>query len=221
MGKIAQLHNFSCSFERLLSMFQSSVVVALVVKNVGGSESSEESCCYLQLFRLVELVFLTVGGIWESSPFLEGNRYPLSPGPLYWMFMCIAVFFFLSRESRRKTPVAVALKENERLFGDSALGMVRVHLASYASCSSCTQEGVFPQLGPSWEISKLRGSFISCPVLAFLPPWCFAGFLYLLFVYQACVPKYHPSCSPCRLGEVCLTAGRTNKCSWVISSFFL
>ncbi|NWR67363.1 HYOU1 protein, partial [Bucorvus abyssinicus] len=27
------------------------------------------------------------------------------------------------RESRRKTPVAVALKENERLFGDSALGM--------------------------------------------------------------------------------------------------
>lgn len=45
--------------------------------------------------------------------------------------------------------MAVALKENERLFGDSALGMVRVHLASYASCSSCTQEGVFPQLGPS------------------------------------------------------------------------
>lgn len=61
----------------------------------------------------------------------------------------LLVFFFLSRESRRKTPVAVALKENERLFGDSALGMVRVHLASYASCSSCTQEGVFPQLGPS------------------------------------------------------------------------
>ncbi|KGL82593.1 Hypoxia up-regulated protein 1, partial [Tinamus guttatus] len=27
------------------------------------------------------------------------------------------------RESRRKTPVAVSLKENERLFGDSALGM--------------------------------------------------------------------------------------------------
>ncbi|MEE6526745.1 hypothetical protein FKM82_027557, partial [Ascaphus truei] len=26
-------------------------------------------------------------------------------------------------ESRRKTPVAVALKENERLFGDNALGM--------------------------------------------------------------------------------------------------
>lgn len=32
----------------------------------------------------------------------------------------------LLRESRRKTPVAVSLKENERLFGDSALGMVRV-----------------------------------------------------------------------------------------------
>uniref|UniRef100_A0A8C2TNR6 Hypoxia up-regulated protein 1 n=1 Tax=Coturnix japonica TaxID=93934 RepID=A0A8C2TNR6_COTJA len=30
---------------------------------------------------------------------------------------------FLYRESRRKTPVAVALKENERLFGDSAVGM--------------------------------------------------------------------------------------------------
>ncbi|XP_044312227.1 hypoxia up-regulated protein 1 isoform X2 [Varanus komodoensis] len=29
----------------------------------------------------------------------------------------------LNRESRRKTPVAVVLKENERLFGDSALGM--------------------------------------------------------------------------------------------------
>nr|XP_055064257.1 hypoxia up-regulated protein 1 [Misgurnus anguillicaudatus] len=29
----------------------------------------------------------------------------------------------LNKESRRKTPVAVCLKENERLFGDSALGM--------------------------------------------------------------------------------------------------
>ncbi|XP_075460319.1 hypoxia up-regulated protein 1 isoform X2 [Ascaphus truei] len=29
----------------------------------------------------------------------------------------------LNKESRRKTPVAVALKENERLFGDNALGM--------------------------------------------------------------------------------------------------
>ncbi|NP_001263615.1 hypoxia up-regulated protein 1 isoform 2 precursor [Xenopus tropicalis] len=29
----------------------------------------------------------------------------------------------LNKESRRKTPVAIALKENERLFGDSALGM--------------------------------------------------------------------------------------------------
>lgn len=34
----------------------------------------------------------------------------------------------LHRESRRKTPVAVALKENERLFGDSALGMVSSQL---------------------------------------------------------------------------------------------
>ena len=32
------------------------------------------------------------------------------------------VFFF--RESRRKTPTAVCLKENERLFGDGALGVV-------------------------------------------------------------------------------------------------
>ncbi|XP_018081336.1 hypoxia up-regulated protein 1-like isoform X2 [Xenopus laevis] len=29
----------------------------------------------------------------------------------------------LNKESRRKTPVAIALKENERLFGDNALGM--------------------------------------------------------------------------------------------------
>lgn len=28
------------------------------------------------------------------------------------------------RESRRKTPTAVCLKENERLFGDGALGVV-------------------------------------------------------------------------------------------------
>lgn len=34
------------------------------------------------------------------------------------------VFFPVFRESRRKTPTAVCLKENERLFGDSALGMV-------------------------------------------------------------------------------------------------
>uniref|UniRef100_A0A8C7CST2 Hypoxia up-regulated protein 1 n=1 Tax=Oncorhynchus kisutch TaxID=8019 RepID=A0A8C7CST2_ONCKI len=31
----------------------------------------------------------------------------------------------LNKESRRKTPIAVCLKENERLFGDSALGVVR------------------------------------------------------------------------------------------------
>uniref|UniRef100_A0A8C1IXH8 Hypoxia up-regulated protein 1 n=1 Tax=Cyprinus carpio TaxID=7962 RepID=A0A8C1IXH8_CYPCA len=31
----------------------------------------------------------------------------------------------LNKESRRKTPVAVCLKENERLFGDSALGAVK------------------------------------------------------------------------------------------------
>uniref|UniRef100_A0AAR2LEE0 Hypoxia up-regulated protein 1 n=1 Tax=Pygocentrus nattereri TaxID=42514 RepID=A0AAR2LEE0_PYGNA len=31
----------------------------------------------------------------------------------------------LNKESRRKTPVAVCLKENERLFGDSALGSVK------------------------------------------------------------------------------------------------
>ncbi|XP_025049816.1 hypoxia up-regulated protein 1 [Alligator sinensis] len=33
----------------------------------------------------------------------------------------------LNKESRRKTPVTVALKENERLFGDSALGMSIKH----------------------------------------------------------------------------------------------
>lgn len=33
--------------------------------------------------------------------------------------------FLHFRESRRKTPTAVCLKENERLFGDGALGVVR------------------------------------------------------------------------------------------------
>lgn len=37
------------------------------------------------------------------------------------LFVC-SVFLF--RESRRKTPVAVCLKENERLFEDSAMGVV-------------------------------------------------------------------------------------------------
>lgn len=35
----------------------------------------------------------------------------------------MSIIFFL-RESRRKTPAAVCLKENERLFGDNALGVV-------------------------------------------------------------------------------------------------
>lgn len=35
----------------------------------------------------------------------------------------ISVSLFL-RESRRKTPVTVTLKENERFFGDSAASMV-------------------------------------------------------------------------------------------------
>lgn len=35
----------------------------------------------------------------------------------------MSVFAYF-RESRRKTPVAVCLKENERLFGDSAIGVV-------------------------------------------------------------------------------------------------
>lgn len=38
------------------------------------------------------------------------------------------ITMFLFRESRRKTPAVVCLKENERLFGDSALGVVRVFL---------------------------------------------------------------------------------------------
>ncbi|XP_076017300.1 hypoxia up-regulated protein 1 isoform X2 [Genypterus blacodes] len=45
-----------------------------------------------------------------------------------WMKMAIVkpgvpMEIVLNRESRRKTPVAVCLKENERLFGDSALGV--------------------------------------------------------------------------------------------------
>lgn len=39
-------------------------------------------------------------------------------------FNSVSVFLTL-RESRRKTPTTVCLKENERLFGDGALGMVR------------------------------------------------------------------------------------------------
>lgn len=35
------------------------------------------------------------------------------------------LFSAFSRESRRKTATAVCLKDNERLFGDSALGVVR------------------------------------------------------------------------------------------------
>lgn len=34
------------------------------------------------------------------------------------------LMMFLLRESRRKTPVTVTLKENERFLGDSAAGMV-------------------------------------------------------------------------------------------------
>uniref|UniRef100_A0A674N818 Hypoxia up-regulated protein 1 n=1 Tax=Takifugu rubripes TaxID=31033 RepID=A0A674N818_TAKRU len=45
-----------------------------------------------------------------------------------WMKMAIVkpgvpMEIVLNKESRRKTPTAVCLKENERLFGDSALGM--------------------------------------------------------------------------------------------------
>lgn len=36
----------------------------------------------------------------------------------------LMLFFFFFRESRRKTPVTVTLKENERFLGDSAAGMV-------------------------------------------------------------------------------------------------
>lgn len=39
--------------------------------------------------------------------------------------------------------MAVALKENERLFGDSALGMVRILVTYYASCNSHAQNACF------------------------------------------------------------------------------
>uniref|UniRef100_A0A8C9VDY9 Hypoxia up-regulated protein 1 n=1 Tax=Scleropages formosus TaxID=113540 RepID=A0A8C9VDY9_SCLFO len=47
-----------------------------------------------------------------------------------WMKMAIVkpgvpMEIVLNKESRRKTPVAVCLKENERLFGDGALGSVK------------------------------------------------------------------------------------------------
>lgn len=40
----------------------------------------------------------------------------------------IVCIVFSIRESRRKTPTVVCLKENERLFGDSAMGVVRLLL---------------------------------------------------------------------------------------------
>uniref|UniRef100_A0A8C6YTV6 Hypoxia up-regulated protein 1 n=1 Tax=Nothoprocta perdicaria TaxID=30464 RepID=A0A8C6YTV6_NOTPE len=57
----------------------------------------------------------------------EGAHLPpmLSVGNSLLMPNHVSCFvpLFLHRESRRKTPVAVSLKEDERLFGDSALGM--------------------------------------------------------------------------------------------------
>lgn len=54
------------------------------------------------------------------SPCMSGHESKCLPPPP--QRLSVKPPFF--RESRRKTPVSVALKENERFFGDSAVGMV-------------------------------------------------------------------------------------------------
>jgi len=41
------------------------------------------------------------------------------------------VFFFLNRESRRKTPVIVAIKGKDREFGEAAISRVRLIYISF------------------------------------------------------------------------------------------
>lgn len=49
----------------------------------------------------------------------------------FLLFFCCCFFCSSFRESRRKTPVAICLKENERLFGDSAMGVVSAFSDSF------------------------------------------------------------------------------------------
>uniref|UniRef100_A0A3Q2FCG5 Hypoxia up-regulated protein 1 n=1 Tax=Cyprinodon variegatus TaxID=28743 RepID=A0A3Q2FCG5_CYPVA len=58
-----------------------------------------------------------------------------------WMKMAIVkpgvpMEIVLNRESRRKTPAVVCLKDNERLFGDSALGSVKIPKTVYRHLQS-------------------------------------------------------------------------------------
>lgn len=65
------------------------------------------------------------------------------------------------RESRRKTPVTVTLKENERFFGDSAAGMVRQQPPSQSSrprvfpCASLSVKSEAVVLGPGTNAAHL------------------------------------------------------------------
>lgn len=109
--------------------------------NTGWYESSEGKCCYCSPSEEGSLAFLSAGGI--PGPSLGHSETETRPffttDSVLNCFDCF-IPLFLCRESRRKTPVAVSLKENERLFGDSALGMVRVLVSHRAICSSCTQK---------------------------------------------------------------------------------
>uniref|UniRef100_A0A8C4UE75 Hypoxia up-regulated protein 1 n=1 Tax=Falco tinnunculus TaxID=100819 RepID=A0A8C4UE75_FALTI len=69
---------------------------------------TEGLCCFARAAEPVAVMSVDVGS--ESMKIAI-----VKPG--------VPMEIVLNKESRRKTPVAISLKENERLFGDSALGM--------------------------------------------------------------------------------------------------
>ncbi|KAM9348297.1 hypoxia up-regulated protein 1 [Symphorus nematophorus] len=92
-----------------------------------------------------------------------------------WMKMAIVkpgvpMEIVLNKESRRKTPTAVCLKENERLFGDSALGVsvknpktVYRHLQSLLGKKhSNLQVGIYQKRFPEHQLQEdpVRGTVI-------------------------------------------------------------
>lgn len=60
------------------------------------------------------------------------------------------------RESRRKTPVAVTLKENERFFGDNAASLVSYQPTPFPDAVSRGKEVTDPE-SVSLSISYIRG----------------------------------------------------------------
>jgi len=122
------------------------MLFAHVVRSVGRYESSEGRCCCCSPSGEQRLAFLSVGGVRAPSLILsETEAAPfLTRDSVLSLHVFQLVYSSLHRESRRKTPVAVSLKENERLFGDSALGMVGVAVTYCASCSSSMQSVCSP-----------------------------------------------------------------------------